>query len=434
MTPFYVTVVMLAFAAMIYIIFRQHRVLKNAKTLIAAQDEKLHDQREKLANFERDSHQSNALFSTIFDVAYDYAFVLDEENTIIALNRSAETLFDNDKPIGDKLTNILDAPELEDMISRIIAEDEGFEEQFVMKTRHYRVRAQIMRYDGGHVFIGFAMQDITQLVRLNRARRDMVANISHELRTPITKIRFVVDNIFYDRDRPKRQASIESLRAIGEEVGALENVVQELLDLSMIESGQAIMKLVDEPLSEIVDAAVERLEGKLERKELKVVQHVPEKLRVLCDRDHIRRVITNLVSNAIKWSPEKDVITVSTTIRDEDIVVSVFDNGPGVPEDQRQRIFERFYQVDTARSGGEGSGLGLALCKHIIEAHGGEIWAEGNAQGHGGRFLFTLLNSTPKLENEIYMDRGQHDVILTPSPNIDSDDEQIQADSTTEKQ
>lgn len=416
MIPFYITAAVLAFLGMFYIIFRQRHVLKNAKTLIVAQDEKLHEQREKLMAFEHDSHQSKALFSTIFDVAYDYAFVLDEDSIIIALNRSAETLFENTHPIGDKLTDVLDAPELEDVISRVMVEDEGFEEQFVMKTRHYRVRTQIMRYDGGHIFIGLAMQDITQLVRLNRARRDMVANISHELRTPITKIRFVIDNIFYEHDRPKRKASIESLHAIGEEVGALENVVQELLDLSMIESGQAIIKLVGQPLSEIVAAAVERLEGKLERKELKVVQHIPEKLEVLCDRDHIRRVITNLISNAIKWSPENDVITIGTIIQDEDIIINVFDNGPGVPENQRQRIFERFYQVDTARSGGEGSGLGLALCKHIIEAHGGKIWAEGNAQGQGGRFMFTLLNATPKIEDEVYMDRGQHDVILTPPP------------------
>src|SRR5690606_36540940 len=125
-----------------------------------------------------------------------------------------------------------------------------------------------IRYGIDKYFIGVAIQDITQLVRLNRARRDMVANISHELRTPITKIRFVIDSLFHDADRPKRKASIESLREISSEVGALEDVVQELLDLSMIESGQAIMKLVDEPLHEILDAAIERLAEKLEEKQI----------------------------------------------------------------------------------------------------------------------------------------------------------------------
>jgi two-component system phosphate regulon sensor histidine kinase PhoR len=432
MTIFYITVAILALAGMAYIIYRQHQFIKNARGLIAAQDEKIHEQQEKLSTWGRESKQSQALFSTIFDVAYDYAFVLDEEGTIIASNRSAEALFENLHPIGEKLTSLLNVPELDDMIASVIAEKEGFEEQFVMKTRHYRARTQVISYDDSQFFIGLAMQDITQLVRLNRARRDMVANISHELRTPITKIRFVIDSLFYEHERPKRKASIESLQAISEEVGALEDVVQELLDLSMIESGQSIMKLVDEPLSEIVDAAIEHLKEKHEQKELKVVHHIPEKLRVLCDRDHIRRVMTNLISNAIKWSPPNETITINTTIRGEDIIVSVFDNGPGVPEDQRYRIFERFYQVDTARSGGDGSGLGLALCKHIVEAHGGEIWAEGNSQGGGGRFMFTLLNSTPKSDEEIYMNREQHEIELHPSSTKANNEAKKQTDSASD--
>lgn len=432
MTPFFIGALLLAVAAMAYLIYRLRQVLKNARTLMAAQAEKLHSQQAKLDTWERESQQSQALFSTIFDVAYDFAFVLDNEGTIIAANSSSHSLFDNRNPVGDKLTETLKAPELEDMIYRVSNEEEGFDEQFAMNSRHYRARTKHIPYGDNQFFIGLAIQDITQLVRLNRARRDMVANISHELRTPITKIRFEIESLFYDRDKPKRKESIESLRAISEEVTALESVVQELLDLSMIESGQSIMKLVDEPLLEIVDFGVERLEGKLEQKKLKVVKHIPEKLRILCDRDHIRRVITNLVSNAIKWSPKNDIITISARIDGEDIIVSVFDNGPGVPEDQRQRIFERFYQVDTARSGGDGSGLGLAICKHIVEAHGGKIWAEGNAQGHGGRFIFTLLNSTPKSDQDDYMDRGQHDVILTPPASKNKTDDKEKSTTTSD--
>lgn len=379
-------------------------------------DAKNADMQSQLTMYEQDSAESKALFSTISHVAYDFVFVMDEENTIIAHNRSAATLFGDHNPIGEKLEKVLDAPDLIDIVAHAAAEEETLEEQFMFDKRYYRARTQVMRYGESHYFVGVAIQDITQLVRLNRARRDMVANISHELRTPITKIRFVIDSLFHEDDRPKRKASITSLREISQEVGALEDVVQELLDLSMIESGQAIMKLVDEPLSEIVAAAGERLEEKLEQKNIKVVRNIPQKMRVLCDREHIRRVITNLISNAIKWSPKDDVITISAANSGEDIIVSVFDNGPGVPDDQRERIFERFYQVDTARSGSEGSGLGLAICKHIIEAHGGNIWAEGNSQGSGGRFLFTLLNATPLPDEETYMDKGQHDFIFNPPP------------------
>lgn len=102
-------------------------------------------------------------------------------------------------------------------------------------------------------------------------------------------------------------------------------------------------------------------------------------------------------------------ITISADMEGEDVVVSIFDNGPGVPDDQRERIFERFYQVDTSRSPGTGgTGLGLAICKHIVEAHGGRIWAEGNSKGNGGRFFFTLL-SAGDVEVIPEMARGQHD-------------------------
>ncbi|MEL7432649.1 MAG: ATP-binding protein [Chloroflexota bacterium] len=376
---------------------------------VSEQDAQISQLTQQLKGYQRDSSQSKALFAAVSSIAYDHVFVLDEENTVIAHNRSSNAIFGEQNPIGEKLSDVLDAPELFDIIARAATEEETLEEQFVMEGRYYRARTQVMHHENFRYFVGVAVQDITQLVRLNRARRDMVANISHELRTPITKIRFVIDSLFHDQNRPKRKASISSLREISREVGELEDVVQELLDLSMIESGQAIMKLVDEPLIEIANAAVERLDEKLSRKNITVVRHIPDKMRVLCDREHIRRVITNLISNAIKWSPEDDVITISVTSGGEDVTVSVFDNGPGVPDDQRQRIFERFYQVDTARSGKEGSGLGLAICKHIIEAHGGRIWAEGNSQGSGGRFMFTLLNPNPS--EDVYMDKGQHDFL-----------------------
>jgi two-component system phosphate regulon sensor histidine kinase PhoR len=371
--------------------------------------------RQALAKIEKDSQQNKMLVSTMSSVSYDYVIVLDEESKIIALNKSAEELFGDKQPIGQKLHDLVHAPDLEDIVARAINEEDVLEEQFVMDKHNYRARTQVIRSSDYHYYIGIAMQDISHLVKLNRARRDMVANISHELRTPITKIRFTIDSLFHDQNRPKRKASIQSLRNISMEVGALENVVQELLDLSMIESGQSIMKLVDEPLAEIVVSGVMRLEERLREKKLTVVRYIPDKLRVLCDRDHIRRVVSNLVSNALKWSPPNDTITISVTHTDEEVTVSVFDNGPGVPDEQRERIFERFYQVDTARSGKDGSGLGLALCKHIVEAHGGRIWAEGNSQGGGGRFHFTLMNATPE-SDQAYIDKGLHEVIMNVAP------------------
>jgi two-component system phosphate regulon sensor histidine kinase PhoR len=141
--------------------------------------------------------------------------------------------------------------------------------------------------------------------------------------------------------------------------------------------------------------AVEQISDQTETKSLKIVYDVPESMQVLADRDQVRRVILNLVHNAIKWSPSGGKIIVRAVSQGDEAVISILDEGPGVPEAHRERIFERFYQVDASRSGGDGTGLGLAICKHIVEAHGGRIWAEGNRaegsdQGRGGRFLFTL--------------------------------------------
>lgn len=386
----------------------------NLNKKIASQSDAINVLQETLQTNETASVRNDALVSTVTNVSYDYVLVLDENNMVIAHNQSAMSLFDGQDPVGKYLADVLDAPDLSDIVQRASSEDETLEQQFVMNKRYYRARTNVIRYGDNQFLVGIAIQDITQLVRLNRARRDMVANISHELRTPITKIRFVIDSLFHEDDRPKRKASITSLHEISTEVGALENVVQELLDLSMIESGQSIMKLVDESVQDIMAVALERLHEKLEHKQITVIQNIPEKMNVLCDRDHIQRVFTNLISNAIKWSPPKDVITVTAVNDGEDVIFSVFDNGPGVPDNQRERIFERFYQVDTARSGREGSGLGLAICKHIIEAHGGRVWAEGNSQGNGGRFLFTLLSSQP-INEEDYMDKAQHDFVVDES-------------------
>jgi len=354
--------------------------------------------REDIAEWERNSAQSKALFATISNVAYDYVFVLDDHYTIIAANKSADGFFGDQSVLGENLRELIDSPDLEDVVQRALIENESLEDQFVYDKRFFRVRAQVMKYDDPHVFIGIALQDVTQLVRLNRARRDMVANISHELRTPIHKIRLIIDSLFHEQSRPKRKASIESLHAIAKETESLQWVVEELFYLSMIESGQAIMKLVEEPLRPILENGLERLSENLFDKSLEVVNNIPENLHVFCDSEHVQRVFINLISNAIKWSPEDEQITVGAEVDGEEVIIHVFDNGPGVPDELCERIFERFYQLDPARTGGDGSGLGLAICKHIVVAHGGKIWAAGNSAQAGGRFYFTLLNAEKRAE------------------------------------
>ena len=345
----------------------------------------------------KQQYEKNLLL-TLANAAYDALIVVDDECHIIAINDAAEELFGCELPIGKKLLDVTNKTELSMMVDdALINQEVSFEEQMMIDDHNYRVRAQVYRKQDS-LFIGLALHDITQLVKLNRARRDMVANIGHELRTPIANIRLIIDGLFHDQDKPKRKDSISSLRTIARETDNLLWLVQEMSDLSMIESGQSIVRLVEQPLDEIVEESVERMADRSENHEIQLVRHIPDKLFVLCDRDLIQRVIVNLIHNALKWSPRGEAVTINAVEKGDEVVITVLDNGPGVPQDSVDRIFERFYQVDASRSGGEGSGLGLAICRHIVEAHGGRIWAESNANGGGGRFSFTLLSSTPPEE------------------------------------
>jgi two-component system, OmpR family, phosphate regulon sensor histidine kinase PhoR len=364
------------------------------------QNEKTHDQKlieelnQRLVQQEQEFAYKQALMLTLANSAYNALIVINEAHEIIAINNSAETLFGRQKPLGESLINLTGSPELEMMVNdALINREEVFEEQVTIDKRVYRACIQVIPRDG-NLFIGVALEDISDLVRLNRARRDMVANISHELRTPIANIRLIIDGLFHEHEKPKRKQSISSLRAIARETDSLLWMAEELLDLSMIESGQAIMRMIEVPASEMVDEAIERVHDQSDAKELEVINDIPSDMMVLCDRDKARRVLINLIHNAVKWSPPGETIAIHAENGDEEITFRVIDNGPGVPDEHVERIFERFYQVDASRSTSEGTGLGLAICKHIIEAHGGKIWAEGNSKRKGGRFYFTL----PKAE------------------------------------
>ncbi|HYO87676.1 MAG TPA: ATP-binding protein [Candidatus Limnocylindrales bacterium] len=356
--------------------------------------EEMEKLRRQLHDQDKGASYKLALALTLANISYDALVVVDDQFRVIAINDAAESLFEADHPIGKLLDDVTGQPELGAMAADAVAYgEEVFEDQLTREKRRFRVRVRLI-HRASHFFIGIALQDVTELVRLNRARRDMVANISHELRTPIANIRLIIEGLFHEDEKPKRKQSTTALRAIAHETDSLLWLLQELLDLSMIESGQAILRMIDVPLKPLVDEAVGRLEDQIDAKNLTVIREVPEDLYGLADQDQVRRVLVNLIHNAIKWSPEGKTLRVTAEPAGDEVVLSVIDEGPGVSDEHTERIFERFYQVDPSRSAGEGTGLGLAICRHIVEAHGGRIWAEGNLEGtRGGIFRFTLAGA-----------------------------------------
>lgn len=232
------------------------------------------------------------------------------------------------------------------------------------------------------------LQDLSHLHRLETMRRDFISNLSHELRTPLASMKALVDTLRDGaiEDPPAAERFLERMEI---EVDEMAQMVQELLELSRIESGQAPLRLFPTPVATLIEPVVERLRAQAERANLTLsVVLAPNLPEVMVDADRVRTVISNLVHNAIKFTSSGGYITVSARAAMEAVIISVADTGIGIPAEDLPRIFERFYKADRARSGG-GTGLGLAIAKHIVQAHNGHIWVE-STEGVGSTFSFTL--------------------------------------------
>jgi two-component system phosphate regulon sensor histidine kinase PhoR len=232
------------------------------------------------------------------------------------------------------------------------------------------------------------LQDLTQVRRLETVRRDFISNISHELRTPLASLKALADTL-HDGALEDPPAARRFLERMEVEVDALVQMVQELLELSRIESGQVGFEIAPVSVDDVVRPPVERLRPQAERADLRLsIDLAPDLPPMLADAERVQQVITNLVHNAIKFTPPGGAVAVSARAEEDEVIISVRDTGVGIPADDLPRIFERFYKADRARSGG-GTGLGLAIAKHIVLAHGGRIWAE-SVEGRGSTFSVAL--------------------------------------------
>ena len=230
--------------------------------------------------------------------------------------------------------------------------------------------------------------DITDVRRVEAVRRDFVANVSHELRTPLAAIKSVIETLESGAMEEPEVARDFLERADGE-VDRLVQMVEELLELSRIESGEAPMERHPVDIGRVVRDAASRLEPRAKKQGLDLTVSVEDGLpAVIGDAEHLERVVVNLVQNAIKFTPAGGRVAVEAGAFVAGIEVTVSDNGEGILPEDLGRIFERFYKADRSRVSG-GTGLGLAVAKHTVEAHGGSIMAE-SEPGKGATFTFTL--------------------------------------------
>lgn len=243
---------------------------------------------------------------------------------------------------------------------------------------------------GEHHNCMIILQDLTRIHRLETVRRDFISNISHELRTPIASLKALVETLRVAAldDPPAAQRFLDRAE---QEVDALTQLVQELLELSRIESGKVPIRLTATDVKEVILTPVERLQEQAERNNLSLTVDIPADLPpVLADASRIQQVVGNLVHNAIKFTPEGGSVSVEARLDKggSAVKISVIDTGVGIPTADLSRIFERFYKADRARTGG-GTGLGLAISRHLVKAHGGQLRVK-SREGKGSTFYFLL--------------------------------------------
>ncbi|MEM1355776.1 MAG: ATP-binding protein [Planctomycetota bacterium] len=241
------------------------------------------------------------------------------------------------------------------------------------------------------------LHDVTQLRRLESIRQDFVANVSHEIRTPVSAIKAaaetLVDDLEYDPDQPPtRETMLSFLGIISRQSERLNAIVDDLLSLARIEQGKRdqTVELEAGPLSPVIAAAVETCQAKADAKQVSVRVTCETGLIVAVNRMMLEQALINLVDNAIKYSPEQTRVEVSASMPGSEVIISVKDEGRGIEPEHLPRLFERFYRTDKARSRQlGGTGLGLSIVKHIAEAHGGRVTVE-SRPGQGSTFTLSI--------------------------------------------
>ena len=254
---------------------------------------------------------------------------------------------------------------------------------------HYDER---VRVDGSDEIAQLAArfnQMAAQLEQVESMRRQLIGDVTHELRTPLTSIKGYMEGLV-DGVLP---STPETFNQIHHEADRLSRLVDDLQELSRVEAKAYSLDFRSVTVSNLVQTTVKRLSPQATAKRIGLRSSLPADLpHILADEDRITQVLVNLVANAIQYTPEGGDVTISAARHEDEIYISVKDTGIGIPPEHLANLFTRFYRVDKSRSrnAGGGSGIGLTIAKHLVEAHGGKIWAESTGEGQGSTFSFSL--------------------------------------------
>jgi len=339
-------------------------------------------------NLERSSlNAENERLSTVLEQLTDGVIIVDANGFIQFANPAAQKLFEMPHAPGHSVTEVLRNHQLVDAWRRCQQTNEIQSETVELPAR--RQFLQLIAIPDTHASGSLLLvQDLTRVRRLETVRRDFISNISHELRTPLASLKALTETL-QSGALSDPEAGPRFLGRINAEVDALTQMAQELLDLSRIESGQVELILAPLAPKSLVTSAADRMRMQAERASLKLSIKCEDDLHnIRADKSRLEQVLVNLIHNAVKFTKPGGEIALEAGSVSGGVRFAVRDSGVGIPAESLSRIFERFYRVDKSRTG-SGTGLGLSISKHIIEAHGGKIWAESDER-HGSVFYFLI--------------------------------------------
>jgi two-component system phosphate regulon sensor histidine kinase PhoR len=330
--------------------------------------------------------------------------ILDRRGRVLQINPALERMFDVTRmeAHGHPCSDVFRHPQLDTLVSTVLTKRVNEEDEILLHPsgRRLHIEASVTESDRENDACAvLVFHDMTELRRLEIIRKDFVANVSHELRTPLTSIKGYIEALL-DGGKDDPETNTQFLNIILKQSDRLNLILEDLLQLSKIESGQVQFKREPLHLQSVIERTLAMIRPLAEKKGHRLISFVEDHLpAMLGDEDRLIQILSNLLDNAVKYTPDKGTITVAAHPVSDDaeqptiisaVELSVTDTGMGIPEMDRPRIFERFYRVDKARSRElGGTGLGLAIVRHLAEGLGGRVWAEANSPT-GSRFVVRL--------------------------------------------
>lgn len=345
--------------------------------------------------------ESKSKLETVLNYMINGLALINDQGIIELMNPAAEALFDVSarRMKGKSHLEGLRNYKLSDLIEQVLAEGQEIKAEIVIDILQERVietsLVPLLTRRGKILGIVVVFHDITEISKIQKMRTEFVANVSHELKTPVTSVKGFAETLL-DGALEDPQMAQQFVHIIYEEADRLHRLINDLLDLSRIESKHIPLHKESLNIVDMINNTLEKMKFKIEEEKQSINLQLPdEAIYVMADQDCIDQVFINLIDNAIKYTEDDGEIQLKLEEQNHFVTILVSDTGIGIPEEDLPRIFERFYRVDKGRSRRMGgTGLGLSIVKHIVEGHGGNVGVKSEV-GKGTTFYFTL----PKGEN-----------------------------------